>query len=281
MRKLHSTRKLLSRAGKIEKNKTRLRRHILNICIITVCAGLVAFGVWRIFIFESEDSAALQEYQELREVFFTVPEPPEPQEPPQPQKPPELLEQSPEDFENNIEEDEYLNLAELARINPDFVGWISIENYIEYPVVRGVNNDIYIHTTFSGGQNSAGAIFMDFRNRAGFDDSITILFGHRARNGTMFAPLVKYLDRSFLQENPKIVITTRDGEVLTYRVFSSKLTDAWDTLYDLSFSNSSQAAGAFPNAPADTNRFLLLSTCTPNSDKDERIIVFAALETTP
>jgi len=265
-------RKLFSRKGKRESNKTRLRKYMLNICIITVCAGLAAFGVWRIFIFESEDYAARKEYQELREIFFTTPEPPEPTEPP---------EHSPEDIEDDIEEEENNNLDELARINPDFVGWISIENHIEYPVVRGVNNDRYMYTTFSGERNSAGSIFMDFRNRAGFDEYVTILFGHRARDGTMFSPLVNYLDRTFLQENSKITITTRAGEVLTYRIFSSKLTDAWDTTYELIFSDSSKAARAFPNAPADTSRFLLLSTCTPSNDRDERIIIFAALEVTP
>ena len=118
---------------------------------------------------------------------------------------------------------------------------------------------------------------MDYRNREGFDSYVTILFGHRTRDRTMFSPLVNYLDKSFLQENPLITITTRDGDELTYTIFAAKLTDAWDRAYEISFSDSSRAASVFPNAPADASRFLLLSTCTPSSDREERIIVYAAL----
>jgi len=266
-------RRIFSRKAKRGKDKkTRQRKNLLNICIITVCAGLIVFGVWRIFIYESEDIVARREYAELREVFFQTPEAPEPS--PLPEQAAEL----PEETEDDIEEEEHLNLDELARINPDFIGWISIENHIEYPVVRGTNNDKYMYTTFSGDRNSAGSIFMDFRNRNGFDDHIAILFGHRTRDGTMFSPLLNYLDRTFLQENPVILITTRDGEELTYRIFAARQTDAWDSAYEMSFSNSIQAASAFPNAPADATRFLLLSTCTASNDRDERVIVFAALE---
>jgi len=93
----------------------------------------------------------------------------------------------------------------------------------------------------------------------------------------MFSPLVNYLDRSFLQENPIITITTRDGNELTYRVFSAIQTDAWDEAYEIGFINPTSAVSVFPNAPVNASRFLLLSTCTPSSDRDERIIVFASL----
>ena len=118
---------------------------------------------------------------------------------------------------------------------------------------------------------------MDNRNRNGFDDHVAILFGHRMRDGTMFSPLLNYQSRSFMQENPTITITTREGNELTYWIFAAKKTDAWDPAYDIGFTNSAGAAETFPNTPANASRFLLLSTCTPSSDIDERFIVFAAL----
>ena len=284
MRKLFSSKgkRKVNKHGGTDKNRSpvsRLRKYIIPACIITVCAGLIGAGLWWIFIYESEDAAARNEYDELREIFMSPPEPVE--------QPSDNIEQEPEEeieeedsgiIEEEAEIVERLSMDELARINPDLTGWISIEDHIEYPVVRGTNNDRYMSITFSGERNRAGAIFMDFRNRNGFDDKIAILFGHRTRDGTMFSPLVNYLDRSFLQENPIITITTRDGEELTYRIFSARLTDAWDTSYELSFSNPDRAASSFPNVPPGASRFLLLSTCTPSSDRDERIIVFAALE---
>jgi len=256
-----------------------LRKYIPHFCVVIICLGLITFGIWWIFIYENEDIAARTEYDELREIFMQTPE--LQASPPQVSPAEDIDSDIEEDYEIIEDEAEHvmrLPIDELVRINPDFVGWISIENHIEYPVVRGTNNDRYMYTTFSGERNRAGAIFMDYRNRSGFNDHVAILFGHRTRDGTMFSPLVDYLDHTFLNENPIITITTRGGEELTYRVFSARQTDAWDAAYETSFINSTRAVSIFPNAPAKASRFLLLSTCTPSNDRDERIIVFAALE---
>ena len=34
-------------------------------------------------------------------------------------------------------------LSWLSDINPDFAGWITVENVLDYPVVRGRDNDVY------------------------------------------------------------------------------------------------------------------------------------------
>jgi len=267
-------RKLFGSKGKrVKKSAVGLRKYIPHICVLAVCIGSILFGIWWIFVYENEDAAARSEYDELREIFTTTPLRPE-----VPQNNDEETEEETEPFEEEPEQVEFNSLEELARINPDFVGWLSIENRIEYPVVRGTNNDKYMYTTFSGERNPAGAIFMDYRNYNGFDNHVVIIFGHRTRTGMMFSPLNNYLNRDFLMDNPIITITTRDGEELVYRIFSAKLTDAWDDAYEMSFSDSARASSAFPNAPADASRFLLLSTCTPSENREERTIVFAALE---
>jgi sortase B len=234
---------------------------------------LIAWGVYSIFDLRIEENEARLEYDRIREIFASTPEPPD-----QPQ------ENNPEeDFDSDPDEDIYVEFESflldiLAEINPDFVGWISIENIIDYPVVRGRDNIKYVETTFSGERNRAGAIFMDYRNINGFDDHVTILFGHRMRDGTMFSPLLNYQDRSFMQENPIITITTRDGDELIYRIFATRVTDAWDSAFHIGFTNTAGAAATFPNVPDGASRFLLLSTCTPSSDRDERFFVFAALD---
>ena len=259
--------------------KKRVRKYIPHICIVTVFVLLIAWGLYTIFVVRIEENAARSEYDHLRELFASTPEPPEPLEPPV-----NIPDNNDEDIPE-IEPDEDIPveynpdlLGLLAEINPDFIGWISIENVIDYPIVRGRDNNRYIHTTFSGERNRAGAIFMDYRNRNGFDDRVAILFGHRMRDGSMFSPLLNYQNRSFLQENPLITITTRDGDILTYRIFATRLTDAWDTAYNIGFTNSAGAAATFPNVPSGASRFLLMSTCTASSDDDERFIVFATLE---
>jgi sortase B len=259
--------------------KVRTRKYLLHICVVTVFVLLIAWGLYTVFIVRSEESAARSEYDHLRELFTSTPEPSEPAAPQHEndEDDPEIEPDDDEDIYSYLDYDSQL-LDLLAEINPDFIGWISIENVIDYPVVRGRDNYKYINTTFSGERNRAGAIFMDNRNRNGFDDHVVILFGHRMRDGTMFSLLLNYQNRSFMQENPIITITTRDGEVLTYRIFAARQTDAWDAVYNMAFTNSTGAVASFPNAPADASRFLLMSTCTPGSNEEERFIVFAALE---
>jgi len=170
-----------------------------------------------------------------------------------------------------------LSLDELAALNGDFIGWINAINVIDYPVVRGTDNSKYIDTTFFGTRNTAGTIFMDYRNAKGFDEQVSILYGHYTRDGSMFTALINFLDPDFRSRNPIINITTRDGRKLTYRVFSARLTDAWDVAYTVGISDSERAAEVFPDAPENASRFLLLSTCTRSANRDERILVFAAL----
>ena len=169
-------------------------------------------------------------------------------------------------------------LAELKGINPDFVGWIYIRGVVDYPVVRGSDNECYLDTTFYGNNNPSGAIFMDFRNLNGFDDSVCAIFGHNMRNGTMFQRLHKYSDRAFLETHPYVVVVTEKGEVLYYRVFAARYEHSRDLLNELCLSDKSADPAEFIGAPDGASQFLVLSTCTNSLDKDERFHVYAALE---
>jgi len=151
-----------------------------------------------------------------------------------------------------------------------------IGNFIDYPVVRGRDNTRYLDTTFSGQGNASGAIFMDCDNARGFDEPVAVLYGHNMRDGTMFAPLHKYRDRSFLTENPNIIVLTSKGELLLYRIFAARVMNVEDRESDLGLSDGSTSSGVFRSAPAGSNRFLVLSTCT-SVDDDERLRIYAAL----
>jgi sortase B len=169
-----------------------------------------------------------------------------------------------------------LSLDELATMNGDFIGWINALSSIDYPVVRGRDNDRYINTTFFGNRNSAGTIFMDYRHPGGFDEHVVILYGHRTRDGSMFTALENYLDPDFMRRNPYISITKRDGSISNYTVFAAIVTDAWDTAYTIGVYDAEKAIDVFPDAPQNASQFLLLSTCTRGSDDTERLLVFAA-----
>lgn len=122
----------------------------------------------------------------------------------------------------------------LTELNPDYIGWITINGVIDYPVVLGNDNSRYLNTTFTGRRNFSGTIFMDYRNTSGFQSDVCILYGHNMRDGSMFAALKKYLDPKFLSANSGIAVMTSKGEALTYKIFATKQTDVWDKAYTLS-----------------------------------------------
>ena len=165
----------------------------------------------------------------------------------------------------------------LTGINPDFVGWISNGDDIDYPVVRGSDNDHYLSTTFSGTRNPAGAIFMDYRIAQGFDAPLCILYGHNMRDGSMFASLNRYADPEYSEEHSEVIITTPEGKTLVYKVFETRLADMQDTSYEIDNPENASTNQAFDGEPAGAGRYLLLSTCTPGADRAERMLVFAEL----
>ena len=168
-------------------------------------------------------------------------------------------------------------LAGLLGLNPDFVGWISIDEIINYPVVRGSDNSRYLNTTFTGQNNPSGTVFMDSRNEQGFDSHVCILYGHNMKDRSMFAQLHNYRNQSFMEEHPLIVIITAEGEILTYQVFAARLVTDENRAYRLNFPDVAAAARFFPKSPEGASRFLLLSTCTTSSYNFERLLVYATL----
>ena len=168
-------------------------------------------------------------------------------------------------------------LTDFSEINSDYIGWITIEGVLDYPVVRGRDNIEYINTTFTGQTNSVGTIFMDSRLEVGFEEAVAILYGHNMGDGSMFAPLHKYSDAAFMAGHPYITITTPAGDTLVYRIFSAVYTDVWDAAYCLDFADGAAAASTFSGAPMGADRFLLLSTCTGSANRDARLLVYASL----
>ena len=245
-------------------------RQIVYFSMIIVGAFFAAAALRMLYSDVAEDAAARVEYLQLREEFPAISQ----------QTTPDIIEVEEHDEETE-EEDDFdlrdLSLDQLAAINGDFIGWISAINRIDYPVVRGNDNNKYVNTTFYGSRNSAGTIFMDYRHIRGFDEHVAILYGHFTRDGSMFSALINFLDPNFIRRNPNINITTRDGRNLTYKVFAATQTDAWDVAYTVGVRESERASEVFPNAPENAKNFLLLSTCTRSSDNNERILVYAAL----
>jgi len=165
---------------------------------------------------------------------------------------------------------------EMRSINPDFVCWIRIPGTnIDYPVVRGGDNERYIKTSFSGEPNIAGAIFMDYRN---IGDPIPhiIIYGHNLQQGGMFTDLRKFLNTQFMNDN-RIITLIVNGNEVEFEIFTARLSDINDPAYDLDLGTPRLFARFADkiNAPLAATQILTLSTCATGGNDDSRVIVQA------
>ena len=108
--------------------------------------------------------------------------------------------------------------AELAQQNPEFYGWIKIDNtMLDYPVMHTPNDpEKYLRLNFDCEYSVAGTIFMDFR--CSTDSDNFILYGHNMKNQTMFGSILNYKDEAYWREHPIIRFDTlyeqREYEIL-------------------------------------------------------------------
>ena len=216
-------------------------------------------------------AAARDEYAMLREIYTREDVAPEPAVTPGSAR-------KPAGSKSAVNPERKKSLLALTKLNPEFTGWITITGTpVSYPVVRGKDNIVYLDATFSGEKNPAGAIFMDYRCLNDFNAPVCILYGHNMKDGTMFAPIVRYLDAEFMFDHPEITITTTENESLTYRIFDARMTDASDMAYSIDFNDGADAVEYFAGPSSGAARVLILSTCLNGRNKEERLLAYFSL----
>ena len=115
--------------------------------------------------------------------------------------------------DSNEKEQSIAKLDPVIAANEDTVGWIKVEDtVIDYVVVQGEDNDEYLHKGFYGEYNSAGTIFLDYRNEIGGKRQNYVVYGHRMKDDSMFGELGEYLDYGFYQQHPTFTFITADAE---------------------------------------------------------------------
>lgn len=93
---------------------------------------------------------------------------------------------------------EMVSFEELQGINPDVLGWLTIyDTNIDYPLVVGEDNEHYLNHNPKDEPESAGSLFLDYRNSKDFSDFNTIIFGHHMSHHKMFGDLDEFLEEDF------------------------------------------------------------------------------------
>ena len=177
-----------------------------------------------------------------------------------------------------VEQDPYvdelmqIDLDALREINPDVIGWILIpDTQINYPLLRGEDNDYYLNHTWKGQKNSVGSIFLEHQNSADLMDDNTIIYGHNMRDGSMFADLRNYSVKDYWKGNPFIYIIT-DAGVYRYDVIGAYSADLEGLTFGMEFDDEDsmnnflryiRKMSQFDTGirPEATDRILTLVTC--------------------
>ena len=106
---------------------------------------------------------------------------------------------------------------ELYEANRDLVGWLHVNETIDYPVVqRRDDNDYYLHHDFYGNDDGAGTLFVDGYNRIWPRDRALYIFGHNMKSGAAFGTLAAYDQEDYMRMHPLISFRTVSDEEDVY-----------------------------------------------------------------
>ena len=178
------------------------------------------------------------------------------------------------------------DLAALAEENADCVGWLTIpDTGIDYPVMHTPDTpEHYLRRDFYGESASGGTPFLDGRNLAEAENQNLILYGHNMMDGSMFKPLMNYLEPNF-RETHKDIFLEIDGRQYHYEVLAVVETSVKSTLYTFTDLSDPAEESDFRAALLKETElevvhqapgYLTLSTCN-NGGGNSRVLVIAAL----
>jgi len=180
-----------------------------------------------------------------------------------------------------------VDFSKLKKVNSDVKGWIQVNGTnINYPFVQTTNNDYYLNHSITKQTNSAGWVFMDYRNNAKSFNRNTILYAHARVNKYMFGTLKNTLKNSWLNNtNNHIIKISTESHNALWQVFSiyhiPTTNDYIQTNFStddefLTFANMLKNRSIYNfNTILDKNdKILTLSTCYGN---DEKLVVHAKL----
>ncbi len=122
----------------------------------------------------------------------------------------------------DAENQELLNAYKIMKENnPDFAGYVRIEGTeLAYPVMYTPDEpEKYIHKDINGIETDNGLPFIDTRCNLDPDSDNIIIYGHNMKDGSMFASIINYQDKSYYEKHPIIRFDTPD-EVREYQVMA-------------------------------------------------------------
>lgn len=173
-----------------------------------------------------------------------------------------------------------VDFSKLLKENREVVAWIAVNGTnINYPVVKHSDNEYYLNHSFNGTRNSAGWVFMDYRNNIDDLSKNTIIYAHGRKNGSMFGSLRNILNSSWYQDSSNYIVKlSTQYENSLWQVFSVYRIPTTNDYIQTDFNSDSsyqeflekmltRSAFDFKTSVSSHDKVLTLSTCYNDSDK--------------
>ena len=171
-----------------------------------------------------------------------------------------------------------VDFDKLKSVNEDVVGWIYVDALpdISYPIVKGKDNQTYLHQTYEKNYNFAGTIFVDYENSGDFSDCNTLVYGHNMKNGSMFGHLKKFREDDKLYKQDKYFWILTPERNYRYKIITAYTTGVNSDTYTLfkgpgeEFEKYLETIKGYSEIQTDDtdltikDRIVTLSTCTGN-----------------
>lgn len=185
-------------------------------------------------------------------------------------------------------QEENPTLDELMAINPDVVGWLTVDDtHIDYPVVQGENDMEYINKDVYGEFALPGSIFLSCVNSRDFSDPYSLVYGHHMANGAMFGDIVEFVNKDYFDTHTTGTLYLPD-ETQGITLFACMQTSATDTVIYNPEAQQEDVSGLLSYLEENavqyrdigvkkSDRIIGLSTCA-EAETNGRVIVFGRLE---
>ena len=174
--------------------------------------------------------------------------------------------------------------AVLRELSDDAVAWVSVDDTnIDYPVMQGKDNSVYLNKDPYGNYSLSGSIFLDSRCDGKFKDTYSLLYGHHMDYGSMFGALDEFIKPEYFSAHKKGTLITVEGEEYKISFFAAcKAPADENVIFDPPETTNQKLLdylkkhAAIFEEPQGQAQIIALSTCQ-SAENIERMLVFGIL----
>lgn len=180
-----------------------------------------------------------------------------------------------------------VDFNKLKQTNNSTVGWIQINGTnINYPFVQATDNKYYLNRSFDKTYNSAGWVFLDYRNNINNLDKNNIIYAHGRFDNTMFGSLKNILLSGWANNpNNYIVKLSTESHNTMWQVFSVYRIPTTSDYLKVNFKDNNEflrfanmllnrSNHNFNTTINENDKIITLSTC---HDNNEKVVLHAKL----